>query len=157
MAYARSVAPPARESHQKATGTTLAFLRSEAIHCTKNRAEKRSCPRNPMVSHPEGMSRVTASHLVPQPARFHPAHGEKVREGPEDAVPHAVLAGPRDPRPVIHGDLDDAPSFDPDQRGEEPVHPVPELDRREGVRPEGLQRAAGIDDVVAGDAVANPV
>src|SRR5260370_15362218 len=38
------------EKNQKETGITLSFLRSDAIHWTRKRIEKKACPRNPIVS-----------------------------------------------------------------------------------------------------------
>src|SRR5262245_65874314 len=38
------------EKYQNASGTTLRLRRSEAIHCTRNRAEKQACPSRPIVS-----------------------------------------------------------------------------------------------------------
>src|SRR6266568_4620166 len=44
------VVPPPIEKNQNETGTTLSFLRSEAIHCTRKRLEKNAWPRNPTDS-----------------------------------------------------------------------------------------------------------
>src|SRR6266568_5274304 len=44
------VVPPPIEKNQNETGTTLSFLRSEAIHCTRKRPEKNAWPRNPTDS-----------------------------------------------------------------------------------------------------------
>src|SRR5689334_19949748 len=45
------VRPPPMEKNQKETGITLSFLRSDAIHCTRNRIEKKAWPRKPTASH----------------------------------------------------------------------------------------------------------
>ena len=42
--------PPIRLNHQNATGTTESRSRSEASHCTTNRAVNSAWPRNPTSS-----------------------------------------------------------------------------------------------------------
>src|SRR6266851_3286434 len=39
------------EKYQNCRGTTLCFFRSDAIHCTRKRAEKSACPRRPTPTH----------------------------------------------------------------------------------------------------------
>src|SRR5437879_11723118 len=43
--------PPPTEKNQKCRGTTLFCARSDAIHCTRKRAEKNAWPSRPMPSH----------------------------------------------------------------------------------------------------------
>ena len=57
VACGRSVTPPATEKYQNCVGTTLCRLRSLAIHCTRNRAEKRLWPTRPIPS-PHAPSRA---------------------------------------------------------------------------------------------------
>src|SRR6185436_16467917 len=158
MAYARSTSPPAIESHQNARGTTLFFLISDATHWTRNRPVKSACPSNPTSSQPEGMvSRLTANHLVSEPAFLHPSDRQEIGGGPEHPVPHAVLAHAPAPRPVAHGNLRHAETFDAEERRQEAVHARVELEAGERLPPKRLERAAGVDDVVAGDRVPHRV
>src|SRR5437870_13284696 len=43
--------PPPIEKYQNCRGTTLCFLRSDAIHCTRKRAEKSAWPSRPTPIH----------------------------------------------------------------------------------------------------------
>src|SRR5512134_608825 len=146
------------ENHQNATGTMLCLRRSDVIHWAMNRAVNIAWPRNPTTSHTLGTrSRLMADDLVSQVALLHPADDQKVREGTEDAVPDPVLAAPGPPLAVAHGDLDDPHALDPQERGKKAVHPGVELDPGEALPPERLQRASGVDDVVAREPVPHRV
>src|SRR5262245_17648159 len=123
IAYVRRTSPPASDSHQNARGTTLFFLSSDATHWMRKRPVKSAWPRSPTSSQPVGtLSRVTADHLVPQPPFLHPADGQEIGGGAEDAVPDAVLADAAAPRPVVDGHLRDAEPVDPQERRQEAVH-----------------------------------
>src|SRR3990167_1123402 len=91
----RSVSPPPIEKNQKETGMTLSFLRSEAIHCTRNRIEKNACPRNPTDS--QSVSVLMSSDLtgVPQGAArsFRPGGRASARNGHARRVPRRVPGG----------------------------------------------------------------
>src|SRR5262245_2023475 len=101
--------------------------------------------------------RLSLRDLPAEVALLHPAHREQVDEGAEDAVPEAVLARPLQAWAVADGDLHDRSAFDLYERRQEAVDAGVELDRRERRSAERLERAAGVDDVVARETVADSV
>src|SRR5437870_1662573 len=115
--------------YQKASGMTLSPWRSDAIHCTRKRAEKIALPSNPktasrLQSSPNMRREAVqvARSIIAFPlsslvdrfpdlpadgAAAHPADGEQIGEGAEHPVADPVVAPARGARPVGHRDLRD--------------------------------------------------
>src|ERR1700756_261780 len=74
------VRPPPTEKYQNARGTMLCFRRSEAIHCTTNRAENRACPSRPIPS--QRWSVVTRSGGPAEDRLQHPVRAADVFRPP---------------------------------------------------------------------------
>src|SRR6266545_8355479 len=78
------------EKNQKETGITLSLLRSEAIHCTRNRLKKKACPRKPIDSQNCSVVMISAS-LDQQPGS---SHAQVPRAcGPHFTLPETTRSG----------------------------------------------------------------
>src|SRR5271157_845460 len=100
---------------------------------------------------PNGSSVEALGDLVAEHALFHPAHGEQIVEGGEEAVPNPVVALARETGVVGDGDFRDGEAFDFEERGQEPVHAFEELEVFDALALEGAVSATGVADPLAGE------
>jgi hypothetical protein len=94
--------------------------------------------------------------MAKRPA-LHPAHGEDVSDPGEEPVADPILRPPAQAWTVGDGDLTDASSLQPQQRRQEAVHALEELDAPQIVRADGSQGTSHVRDRLTRDEVAEAI
>src|SRR5439155_21224378 len=100
---------------------------------------------------------ILLPHMVAQRAALHPSHGKSIDERTPHAVPHAVLRYAVPARPVADRDLTYGAPLHLDQRRQETMHPREQGQRLHGLGSERLERAAGIANHLAVEAIAHAI